>query len=184
MRKLAAALLALALAAPAHARKASGVEFPDAIDVDGQKLGLNGTGLRKKFIIEVYVAGLYLVEPSHDADAIVKADAPKRVRMVFLRDVSKKQILEAYRDGFRANSGGPQLDALLAKLQRIEPGLVDVKSGQEMLVTYEPGKGTTVSATGGAPATIEGKDFADAMFRNWLGPKPADGDLKSGLLGK
>jgi hypothetical protein len=184
MKKLAAALLALAVAVPAHARKAEGVEFPDSVDVGGQTLQLNGTGLRKKFVIKVYVAGLYVTERSSDPDAIVKADAPKRVRMVFLRGVSKKQILEAYEDGFRANSGGPQLDALLAKLHRIEPGLVDMKSGQEMLVTYEPGKGTTVSAAGGAPATVEGKDFADAMFRNWLGPKPADGDLKRGLLGK
>lgn len=184
MRKLAAALLALAVAAPAHARKAEGVDFPDTVDVAGQTLKLNGTGLRKKFIIKVYVAGLYLTEPSRDAEAIVKADAPKRVRMVFLRDVSKNQVLDAYRDGFRANSAGPELDALLAKLQRIAPAVVDTKRGYEMFVTYEPGKGTTVSATNGQPATVEGKDFADAMFRNWLGPKPADGDLKSGLLGR
>jgi Chalcone isomerase-like len=184
MRKLAAALLALAVAAPAHARKAEGVDFPDAVDVAGQALKLNGVGLRKKFIIKVYVAGLYVTAPSREAEAIVKADAPKRVRMVFLRDVSKKQVLDAYRDGFRANSAGPELDALLAKLQRIEPAVIDMKRGYEMLVTYEPAKGTTISATHGQPATVEGKDFADAMFRNWLGPKPADGDLKSGLLGR
>jgi hypothetical protein len=32
--------------------------------------------------------------------------------------------------------------------------------------------------------TVEGKDFADAMFRNWLGPSPADPSLKKAFLGK
>ena len=45
-----------------------------------------------------------------------------------------------------------------------------------MVVTYVPGHGTTVVAAGGTPVTVEGKDFADAMFRNWLGPEPADDD--------
>ncbi len=184
MKKLSAALLALAVAAPAQARKVAGVDFPDTIEVGGQTLHLNGAGVRKKFVFQVYAGGLYLAEPSNDADAIVRADAPKRVRMVFLRDVSKSRILDAYREGFRDNSAGPDHDALVAKLAQIEPAVRDMRKGGEMFVTYEPGKGTTVSAAGGEPATVEGKDFADAMFRNWLGPKPADGNLKKSMLGR
>jgi hypothetical protein len=185
MKKLAAALALLALASPARAVKVGGVEFQDAIDVDGAKLTLNGAGIRKKFVIKVYAGGLYLAAPSKDADAIVAADAPKRVRMVFLRDVSRKQIMDAYRDGFRANSGGPNLEPLLAKLEKLTPAIPDLKEGAEMFVTYVPGKGTTVAAAGGgAPVTVEGKDFADAMFRNWLGGEPADAGLKEAMLGK
>ena len=184
MNKLSAALLALAVAAPAEARKVAGVEFPDTIDVGGQTLRLNGAGVRKKFVFQVYVGGLYVTEASSDADAILHADAPKRVRMVFLRDVSKSQILDAYREGFRDNSAGPGHDALVARLAQIEPALRDMRRGSEMFVTYEPGKGTTVATAGGQPATVEGKDFADAMFRNWLGSKPADGNLKKSLLGR
>jgi hypothetical protein len=185
MKKLAAAALALALALPAHAKKVSGVDFPDKVDVGGRELKLNGAGLRKKFIIKVYAGGLYLSEPSHDAVAIIAADAPKRVRMVFLRDVTKSQIMDAYRDGFRANSAGPNLDALLGKLKAIEPAIPDLHEGAEMSVTYVPGEGTTVVAAGGGkPVTVPGKDFADAMFRNWLGREPADGDLKKALLGR
>jgi hypothetical protein len=53
-----------------------------------------------------------------------------------------------------------------------------------MFVTYVPGAGTTVAAAGGSSVTVEGKDFADAMFRNWLGPSPADPSLKKAFLGK
>jgi hypothetical protein len=185
MPKLAAALLALAVALPAQARKVGGVEFPEAIEVAGNKLALNGAGLRKRFVIQVYAGGLYLPERSGDPEAIVSSDQPKRVRMVFLRDVTKRQIMDAYRDGFRANSGGPNLDALLQKLSEIEPAIPDMRRGGEMFVTYVPGQGTTVAAAGGGkPVTVEGKDFADALFRNWLGREPADADLKKALLGR
>jgi hypothetical protein len=185
MKKLAAVLCLLALAPPVRAAKVGGVEFQDTIDVDGAKLTLNGAGIRKKFVIKVYAGGLYLTQPSKDANAIVAADAPKRVRMVFLRDVSRDQVLDAYREGFRSNSGGPGLDGLLSKLEKLAPAIPDLKEGAEMFVTYVPGKGTTVAAAGGGtPVTVEGKDFADAMFRNWLGSEPADGTLKEAMLGK
>jgi hypothetical protein len=185
MKKTLAAALALSLATPALARKVAGIEFPDSVEVGGKTLKLNGAGLRKRFVVKVYAGGLYLAEPSADPAAIVAADAPKRVRMVFLRGVAKAQILDAYREGFEKNSGGPGLADLVAKLDRIAPAIpAELKEGAEMSVSYVPGEGTTVVAAGGGTATVEGKDFADALFRNWLGPKPADDDLKAGLLGK
>jgi hypothetical protein len=185
MKKLAVALALAALALPAHAAKVGGVEFPETVDVDGTKLTLNGAGVRKRFVIKVYAGGLYLAEKAKDANAVVAADAPKRVRMVFLRDVSRAQIMDAYREGFRNNSAGPNLEALLAKLETIAPAVPNLSEGAEMFVTYVPGKGTTVAAAGGgAPVTVEGKDFADAMFRNWLGGTPADAGLKDAMLGR
>jgi hypothetical protein len=185
MTKLAAAALALCFATPAFAAKVAGVEFPDSVDVGGKVLKLNGAGLRKKFIVKVYAGGLYVVEPSRDAAGIVAADAPKRVRMVFLRTVAKGQVLDAYREGFEKNSGGPGLPGLVAKLERIAPAIpAELKEGAEMIVTYVPGEGTTVVASGGGTATVEGKEFADALFKNWLGAHPADDGLKQGMLGK
>ncbi len=184
MRKAAAALAALTLAAPALAREVAGVEFPQTIDVGGKELRLNGAGLRTKFVVKVYAGGLYLAQPSADPAAIVAADAPKRVRMVFLRDVDKGKIMETYKEGFENNSAGPGLAALLDKLSKIAPALADMKKGSEMSVTYVPGQGTTVAAAGGGSVTVEGKDFGDAMFRNWLGQSPADGSLKKAFLGK
>jgi hypothetical protein len=185
-RHLLAAALALCAAAPAPARaaKVAGVEFPDTVDAGGQTLRLNGVGLRKKLFIKVYAAGLYLREPLRDAAAVVAADAPKRVRMVFLRDVSRKQVMDAYREGFEKNSGGPGLKELLAKLEQIAPAIpAELKEHAEMLVTYVPGEGTTVVSPAGK-ATVDGKEFADALFKNWLGASPADDDLKKGMLGR
>lgn len=187
MKRLLAAALALCLTAPAPALAAriAGVEFADAVDVAGRPLRLNGVGLRKKFIIKVYAGGLYLEAPSQDPAAIVAADAPKRVRMVFLRSVTRAQVMDAYREGFEKNSGGPGLKELVTKLDRIGAAIPEkLGEGAEMSVTYVPGEGTTVEAAGGGKVTVEGKDFADALFKNWLGAHPADDDLKKGLLGR
>lgn len=185
MKRLLAAALALAVATPALAKKVAGVEFPDTVEVGGQKLTLNGAGLRKRFVIQVYAGGLYLPAPSGDAASIVASDVPKRVRMVFLRTVTKAQVMDAYREGFEKNSGGPGLKDLLPKLDRIAEAIpAELRQGAEMFVTYVPGEGTTVAAAGGGKVTVEGKEFADALFKNWLGASPADESLKAALLGK
>ena len=44
------------------------------------------------------------------------------------------------------------------------------------------GKGTVVAAGGVDKVTIEGKDFADALFSVWLGQHPVDGGLKDEML--
>jgi chalcone isomerase-like protein len=181
--KKAALLSALLLAAPAFAREVAGVSLPDTVTVSGTELRLNGAGIRKKLWIEVYVGALYLPAPSADAAEIVALDAPKRVLMVFRRGVEKKQILDAFREGFEANSPKAELPALEQMLKRIEPALADLKKKDEIVVTYIPDQGTTVTGPAGT-ATVEGKEFADALFRNWLGRKPADGDLKRKMLGK
>jgi hypothetical protein len=182
--RLAAALAALALTLPALAREVAGVEFPEKMMLAGKELKLNGAGLRSKFFVKVYAGGLYLAQPASTGDAIVAADEAKRVRMVFLRDVDAKTILATYREGFEKNSGGPGLPALLKKLDEIAPAVADLKKGDEMFVTYVPGQGTTVQTSRGGAITVEGKDFADAMLRNWLGPHPADSGLEKAFLGK
>jgi hypothetical protein len=184
MRKLAAAALALAVATPALAKKVGGVEFPDTVEIGGEKLVLNGAGVRKRFVVSVYAGGLYVARRASDPGTIVAADAPKRVRMVFLRDVTKDQIMGAYREGFERNSAGPGLKDLLTQLETVAPAIPNLKEGAEMLVTYVPGEGTTVAAAGGGKVTVPGKEFADAMFLNWLGPAPADKGLKKAMLGK
>ena len=47
--------------------------LPTQMDVDGQALVLNGTATRKKFIVKVYVAALYLPARETDAERILGA---------------------------------------------------------------------------------------------------------------
>ena len=47
------------------AAEVSGVKFDETAKVAGKELVLNGVGMRTKFIIKVYAAGLYLTEKKH-----------------------------------------------------------------------------------------------------------------------
>ena len=104
--------------------------------------------------------------------------------MTFKREVDKKQILGAFKEGFENNSR--------ADLAKLLPGLAQRRrrhEGPQGRATCWrsptcPARAPPSPRPGGVTATVEGKVFADALLRNWLGEKPADGDLKSGMLGK
>jgi hypothetical protein len=59
----------------------------------------------------------------------------------------------------------------------------DVVEGDEIALTFVPDAGTRVSVRGTDRGTIEGRDFADALFAVWLGPNPVQEDLKKALAG-
>ena len=71
------AVVVLAAAVDLRAATLAGVTLPDSTQVAGKTLVLNGVGLRTKFVVKVYVAGLYLEQKSSDPNAILKSDSPK-----------------------------------------------------------------------------------------------------------
>lgn len=165
----------------ANAANLAGVTLPDSVQLGGKTLVLNGIGLRTKFVVKVYVAGLYLEQKTTDANAILKSDAPKRLVMHFVRDVSKSQMSDAFQEGFEKNS--PEaVKAMKADIDRLLGAITDIKEGQEMVFTYVPGAGTTMSINGQDKLTIANSAFAPVVFSLWLGPKPPNTDLKKGLL--
>jgi hypothetical protein len=185
MRSVALALLLAAV--PASALEIAGVKVPDTIPLDGKSLLLNGAGLRtKSFLkVKVYVGALYVTQRSSDAAAVVALDAPKAIRLTLLRDVDRSSMLGALQDGIDANSP-TQAASLAPRLKILEAAFpAEFKEGQVLTVAYVPGQGTSVGVEGTKGVTVEGKDFADALFRVWLGPKPTDGgleDLKEAML--
>jgi len=174
-------LLSGLIGVSALAGELKGVKMPDEVTVDGKALKLNGMGLRVKFIVSVYVAGLYVENVSKDPATILKADESRRVDMKMLRDLDQKAIVEAIRTGFEKNSGS-QMGALKERLDTFCALIPSLKEGQTLTLTYVPGKGTSVAGAG-ASTFVAGKDFGDALFSVWLGKSPVDDGLKKGMLG-
>ncbi len=169
-----------AFSLPVVAATLAGVTLPDTVTVGNQTLVLNGMGLRTKLFIKVYVGGLYLEKKSGDAGAIVKSDAAKRVVLHFIYgEVSRDQLVEAFTDGFKGNAPS----ATQAQVDQFVGALEAMKKGEQLVVTYVPGAGTTLSLRGKDKLTIAGLPFAQAVFSVWLGPKPPTSDLKKGMLG-
>ena len=180
---LAVVMFVLVSMSALHAASLAGVTLPDTQQVGSTKLVLNGLGVRTKYMVKVYVAGLYLEQKSSDPNAIIKADAPKQIVMKFVHGASKNQMSDAFNESFNDNTPDavktmkPDIDRLLGAL---EP----VKVGDEMVFTYVPGTGTTYTMNGQTRVTIAGPAFGQVLFSVWLGPKPPNADLKTGMLGK
>src|SRR4051794_23377231 len=152
-----------------------GVTLPREADVGGRHLVLNGTALRKKFIVKVYVAALYLPTKQSDAEQILATDQPRRVALHFVHDVDKEKMCNAWNEALEKNTpdASPELKA---QFQTLCNYMEDVKKGEGFVFTYVPGSGTEISVRGAAKGTIDGKPFADALFKAWIGPKPGPGD--------
>ena len=188
MRRVAILLvLALLLGTALVARELEGVKMQDQVTVGQSTLKLNGMGVRIKKVafvsVKVYVAGLYVVKPSKDTAQILAADEPRQLVMHFIyKEVEKAKLVEAWNDGFKGNAGD-KAAALKPRLDRFNALWSDMKAGELAVLTYIPGTGTKVEIRGKEVGVIEGKDFADALFSIWLGPKPPNEELKKGLLG-
>jgi hypothetical protein len=159
------------------------VTLPDTVQVGGKTLVLNGLGLRTKAIFKIYVAGLYLEQKSSDANAIIKADAPKQIVMKFVHGASKSQMSDAFDESFKDNSPDA-MKTMKADIDRLLAALEPVKTGDQMVFTYVPGTGTTLAINGSDKLTIAGPAFGPVLFSVWLGPKPPNADLKKGMLGQ
>ncbi len=189
MRRAALALLAtLSIAmiwgAPALGATCRDIQFPDSAKVAGNELVLNGLGIRKATLlrIKVYVAGLYLPQKSGDAAAILSANGRWRLLLHFVRDVDAGDIRDAFHEGFQ-KAAGDKLGALEKRIVALNAQVVDFKSGQTLVFTRDPATGVTVDVNGKGGSSIEGADFANALLAIWLGAKPPNEDLKTGLLG-
>ncbi|HVS32082.1 MAG TPA: chalcone isomerase family protein [Thermoanaerobaculia bacterium] len=164
-----------------RAAELAGVRLPDRVIVDGKCLALNGLGIRTKFMVKVYVGGLYVEQPSSDATTLIKIDGPKRLVLRFLYTTSKTQSVEAFREGFGSNAV-EYLAAHRDDVDRFLARVDGIRKGEEMILTYVPSRGTTLSIRGRDRVTMPGADFMRAVFSIWLGPKPPTTYLKVGLL--
>ena len=183
MKKFVIVLLILFCSLPGvFAEKVDGVEIPNTIRSGGETLQLNGAGTRMKFIIKVYVGGLYLQSSSTDPEAVIEANEPMAIRLEFVRNVDNQSIIDAWNAGFKnsAADGYRTSQNLIDQFNGVFSS--NVKKDGVYLIEYIPDEGTRVSINGEERALIRGLGFKQAVFAIWLGSKPADQKLKEGML--
>ncbi len=160
-----------------------GVTLPQRIEVEGHELRLNGAATRKKFIVKVYVAGLYLPARETDGEKILSADEPRHLVMQFVHNVDKGKMCNAWNEALANNTPDASAE-LKGQFETLCGYMEDIKKGEQFVFSYLPGEGTRVGVKGITKGTIEGKAFADALFKAWIGPKPGPGEgFKKKLLG-
>jgi hypothetical protein len=181
-------MLGAALALPAAAQvQVEGQTFDGSARVAGAELRLNGVGLRAVAWVKGYAAGLYLPRKAATAAEVLAQDGPKRLQLRLLQEVPAVEFVKAFDKGMRRNTAADALPALAARMQRFEAlvaSLGVVRKGDVIDLDFDPAAGLAFAHNGrvlGAP--IEGADFYAALLRIFIGPRPADRELKVGLLG-
>jgi hypothetical protein len=186
MKKLLLTAVLLCLCANVQAAEVAGVKLADSIHLGSRDLVLNGAGLRTKFFFKVYVAALYLGEKTHVAEAALDQSGEKRVALYILRELSDEQMLKAFNEVMAANHTAAEMQVLepqLKELTAIFHAVGEVKEGDVVALDYLPGSGTQINVNGIVRGNIAGAPFNRALFKIWLGDKPAQPDLKQKMLG-
>jgi hypothetical protein len=184
LRIMGIALLLALVAGSAPAQTVGGVKLADSVNVSGNTLVLNGAGVRSKLWIKVYVGALYLPTKQTTAQVVLGSDTPRRMVMHFVYDVGKEKLVEAWQQGLADNTPNASAEVKSA-FATLESWMEDIDKGQEIVLTYVPGTGTTVELNGKTKGTLKGgKPVADAILSTWIGPKPGPGeDFKNAILG-
>ena len=172
------------MVAPVFGAECLQAKFPDSAKVGTVDLELNGLGIRKATMLalKVYVAGLYVSRRSGDAGAILSSNLPWQLTLRFVRDVDASDIRDAFTEGFES-AAGEKMATLRPRIDTLNARMVDFKKGQYLTFTGIPEKGVVTDANGAVGSAIEGPDFSNALLSIWIGRKPPNEDLKSGLLG-
>lgn len=184
-------LLASALALSplvAMAVDVAGVDYPPRVSVAGQPLVLNGAGVRYRFVVQVYAAGLYLPARATTAEQALEMPGAKRIHIQALRDIDGNTLGRLFTRGMEDNSTRAQFARAIPgtlQLSELFVAKKNLKAGEHFSVEFRPGTGTQILVNGEAMGKpIADPEFFAAMLRIWLGPKPADELLKAQLLGK
>ncbi len=178
-------LITMTIGLAGHAREVGGINIPESMKAGGQKLVLNGAGVREKFFIDVYAVGLYLKGKKNNANQILGADEPMAIRMHIVSGlVTPDKMAKNVNESFKRSTGGNIAPIKDRKDKMISVFRSGIKEGDIYDLVYIPGTGVKISKNGKVKQTIPGLDFKKALFGIWIASPPLSKDLKKALLGK
>jgi hypothetical protein len=167
----------------------SGVRYEASTELrGGAKVHLNGAGIRYRGPFKVYAAGLYLGRKSALPEELLAAAGPKRMAVTMLRDIDASELGKLFVRSVEDNMDRASFSRLIPGLMRMSQIFTDHKklaAGDGFTIDWVPGVGTVISVRGvpqGEP--FREPEFFTALMRIWLGPVPADWQLKEQLLGR
>lgn len=158
-------------------------ELPVELRVGEHRLVLNGEGSRTKAFLEMYVAGLYLMEPSNNAAQIIADQQPMAIRIKITSSfVSQKSLMDSLEEGFKAATNGDTRD-IRKEIETFRACFKeDIGKGDTIDLVYVPQRGVLVNKNGKFLGAVAGPKFKQALFGIWLSNDPADSSLKQALL--
>lgn len=186
MKKILFLLFAVVTITSASAQtKAAGVTIPNNVSFEGEKLVLNGVGVREKFWMDMYAGALYLDSKSSDAKSIINANNPMAIKLHMVSSlITSEKMVDAVNEGFENATNG-KTSGISSEISQFKAFFSDEINKEDIFdIVYIPSKGVMVYKNGKEKGVIKGMEFKKALFGIWLSEKPADKKLKQGMLGQ
>lgn len=162
---------------------AASAQLGPRLKIGDQLLLLNGSGARTKTLVQIYEAGLYLVKPATDAQAVLQADEWMAIRIRITSGfVSRPSLVASLKEGLAKSTKGKP-DAFARETDQLQQLLQDdVNKNDVYDFIYAPANGLNVLKNGKVLGVIPGLEFKKAFFGIWLSDSPVDKDLRKALL--
>ncbi len=183
---MASAISAGSLCPAAFATDVAGITLTDTLKLSGKDLKLNGVGVRKGLVNDMYVAGIYLQAKASTADEVLTAQGPRRITLVMLQNISSEEFGKAFIKALNSNMEPLDKQKTLRHLVTFGdmfasvPGL---KKGDRVDVDWSPETGMQCYLNRKKLGeSISELAFYNSVLRIWLGANPSDPALKPKLL--
>jgi hypothetical protein len=168
--------------------KLAEVVFPNEVTVGGQKLQLNGYGMRFRFGLRIYAAALYTPTKLTKNEDVIKPTVAKRLQLVAQRDVKGDDFGKLFTRSMEENMSKEDFSKIINGVIRMGTIFADAKQfakGEVILIDVVPGTGFITTFRGKQQGeAIKEPEFSQAMMQIWFGRKPADEQLRKALLGE
>lgn len=162
-----------------------GATLPNTVSFEGEKLVLNGAGVREKYWMDMYAGALYLTSISSDAKQIVNSNTPGAIKLHMVSNlITSDKMISAINDGFENSTNG-KTEVISSEIEKFISYFEEKINKEDVFdIVYIPSKGVLVYKNGTQKGIIKGLEFKKALFGIWLSDKPADKKLKQAMLGK
>lgn len=178
------AILFMAIISTSGQTKAAGVLIPNYESFEGEKMVLNGVGVREKFWMDMYAGALYLTSRTSNAPSIVAANEPMAIKLhIVSKLITSDKMVDAVNEGFNNSTNG-NIAPLQAEIKKFKSFFKEeIKQNDVFDIAYLPSRGVVVYKNNNELGFVNGLNFKKALFGIWLSDSPADKKLKSGMLG-
>lgn len=164
--------------------KVAGVTFTQTLKKNNINFVLNGTGLKTRYFIDLYVAGLYLPKKSKDASHIIYSETPMVLKIVITSSFITLKKFKSSVDEWFFNSMHGNISEVKNEIEMFKSTFGNsMHIYDELLMIYHPNLGIKAYKNGTYVTLIPGLAFKRELARLWLDDNPESVGLKNGLLG-
>jgi hypothetical protein len=176
-------LLFSSFSAPSVAKDMAGVHIDETYSAGSSSLVLNGSGIRSKFFMDLYVASLYLSKTETDTQAIIDSQELVIQLDILSSMITSEKMNAAIDEGFNNATNG-QTQVLGSAIARFMATFdAPIQIGDRFVFEMKKDSGVSSIKNGIPQGEIQDELFRRALINIWLGDEPAQGSLKDAMLG-